>query len=112
MKRSSGPRKTANLSESIHQQLSMYALAASAAGVGMLAVAQPAAAKIVYTPANVTLTDGALPLDLDHNGIVDFYLIRRGPFRVSRSASDSSFSVCNVPGTSDNHFCESTSANA
>ena len=43
-------RKTAKLSESIHQQLSMYALAASAAGVGMLA--QPAEAKIVYTPVH------------------------------------------------------------
>jgi len=35
------PRKTANLSESIHQQLSMYALAASAAGVGALCFAKP-----------------------------------------------------------------------
>jgi hypothetical protein len=49
MKRSSGPRKTANFSRSIHQQLNMYALAAGAAGVGVLALAQPAEAKIVYT---------------------------------------------------------------
>jgi hypothetical protein len=34
MNRPSGPRKTANPSESIHQQLSMYAFAASATGVG------------------------------------------------------------------------------
>src|SRR5690349_9049545 len=49
MKRSSRPRTTANLSESIHRQLQMYALAASAAGVGALALAQPAEAKIIYT---------------------------------------------------------------
>jgi hypothetical protein len=53
MKHSSGPRKTANLSESVHQQLNMYGVAAGAAGVGMLALAQPSEAKIVYTPANV-----------------------------------------------------------
>jgi hypothetical protein len=41
MKRSSGLRKTADLSVSIHQQLNMYALAAGAAGVGVLALAQP-----------------------------------------------------------------------
>jgi hypothetical protein len=32
MKHFSRPRKTANLSESVHQQLNMYALAASATG--------------------------------------------------------------------------------
>ena len=38
MPRSSRPTRTAaNLSESIHQQLNMYALAAGAAGVGVLA---------------------------------------------------------------------------
>jgi hypothetical protein len=55
MKASPLPRKTANLSESIHQQLSMYALAAGAAGVGMLALAQSSEAKIVYTPAHKQL---------------------------------------------------------
>jgi hypothetical protein len=34
MKRLSGPRTTANLSESVHHQLNMYALAATAAGEG------------------------------------------------------------------------------
>jgi hypothetical protein len=45
MTRSSRPRETAfNLSGSVHQQLSAYALAASAAGVGLLALAQPSEA--------------------------------------------------------------------
>jgi hypothetical protein len=34
MKRSVSPRKAANLAESAHQRLNMYALAASAAGMG------------------------------------------------------------------------------
>jgi hypothetical protein len=33
----------------MHHQLNMYALAASVAGVGVLALAQPAEAKILYT---------------------------------------------------------------
>jgi hypothetical protein len=73
MRRSTGPRKTASLSESVHQRLNMYALAAGAAGVGMLTMAQTAAAKIVYTPAHINLGfDQVTPLDLNHDGIIDF----------------------------------------
>lgn len=75
MKRSSGTRKTAKLSDSLHKRVNMYALAGSAAGVGVLALAQPAEAKIVYTHANVTIRDGGVlhyQLDLNHDGIKDF----------------------------------------
>jgi hypothetical protein len=73
MERSSGPRKTANLSESVHQQLNMYALAASAVGVGALALAQPSAeAKIVYTRVNKALNYGLTTLDLNNDGTPDF----------------------------------------
>jgi hypothetical protein len=78
MKRRSGPRKTANLSDSIHHQLNMYALAASAAGVGMLALAQPAEARIVYTPDHRKLTTGNLYVDLNHDGAPDFSLSMKG----------------------------------
>jgi hypothetical protein len=74
MQRSTGPRKTAKLSESTQQRLNMYALVAGAAGVGMLAMAQPAAAKIVYTPANIQLGHGIISIDLNHDGIADFEL--------------------------------------
>ena len=37
MKRSLRPRKTANLSEPVHQQLNAYVLAAGAAGVTLFA---------------------------------------------------------------------------
>jgi hypothetical protein len=64
-----------NLSESVHHRLHMYALAASAAGVGMLALAQFAEAKIVYTPAHIKLTPNhKFRLDLNHDGIKDFEL--------------------------------------
>jgi hypothetical protein len=73
MKRSSRPRKTADLSESVHQQLNMYVLAASAAGVGLLALAQSAEAKIVYTKTHVVIgTNHVYALDLNHDGVVDF----------------------------------------
>jgi hypothetical protein len=53
----------------------MYALAASAAGVGILALGQVAEAKIVYTPANVSINPQVpYKLDLNHHGIADFTL--------------------------------------
>jgi len=70
MTHSSRPRETANLSESLHHRLDIYAMAASAAGVGILALAQPSEAKIVYTPANVPIS-GIVSIDLNHDGIVD-----------------------------------------
>ncbi len=55
MRRTPRPRKTANLSDSLHRQLNSYALVATASGVGMLALVQPADAKIIYTPAHVVI---------------------------------------------------------
>ncbi len=72
MKRSPRPRNTpAKLSETVHRQLSLYALAASAAGVGALVLSSPAQAEIVYTPAHATLFF-FYKLDLNHDGIPDF----------------------------------------
>jgi hypothetical protein len=90
MARSSRSRKPARLCESVLHQLNLYALAAGAAGVGMLALAQPAEGKIVYTPA-----DRCLPLnkdfylDLNHDGVNDFN------FRLNylRSSSFSRYSL-------------------
>ena len=59
MKPSSQPRTPSRLSDSLHHQLNMYALAAGAAGVGALAMAQPAEAKIIYTPANKPIANGS-----------------------------------------------------
>jgi hypothetical protein len=59
----------------IHQQLNAYALAATAAGVGVLALTQPTEAKIVYTPAHHGIQRwGRLFLDLNHDGKTDFVI--------------------------------------
>jgi hypothetical protein len=68
-------RKVSQLSESLHQQLSSYALAASAAGVGLLALAQPAEAKIIYTSIHHVITQNHhYNLDRNHDGVADFKL--------------------------------------
>jgi hypothetical protein len=78
MKRPS--RQAAILSESLNRQLNMYALAANAAGVAILALAQPAEGKIVYTPAHEVVPNCGghptlcLKLDLNHDKIVDFQI--------------------------------------
>jgi len=67
------PRTPARLSDSLHRQLNMYALAATAAGVGALAMAQPAQAEIVYTPTHQKLpVNRDFFLDLNHDGVNDF----------------------------------------
>jgi|HubBroStandDraft_1064217.scaffolds.fasta_scaffold182397_1 hypothetical protein len=53
----------------------MYALVATAAGVGVLALAQPAESKIVYTPADIKIGYGGVHeynLDINHDGVTDF----------------------------------------
>jgi hypothetical protein len=60
----------------LEQRLNLYALAASAAGVGMLVLAQPAQAKIVYTPTHRVIgKDGHFNLDVNRDGITDFTLV-------------------------------------
>ena len=62
-----------HLGPSLEHSLNMYALAASAAGVGVLALVQPAQGKIVYTPAHkIVGINQAVPIDLNHDGIHDF----------------------------------------
>jgi len=73
MKRSSQPRLAVELSKPLTHQLNMYALAAGAAGVGLLALSPSAEAKIIYTPAHAKITT-PFPIDLNHDGILDFYL--------------------------------------
>jgi hypothetical protein len=75
--RRSGPRTTAKLSEPIHHQLNSYALAAGAAGVGMLALTQPAEGKIIYTPTHHHIDLGVhYRIDLNHDKAADFVFYR------------------------------------
>jgi hypothetical protein len=60
----------------LEQRLNLYALAASAAGVGMLALAQPAEARIVYTPTHRVIGEnGHYNLDVNRDGITDFTIV-------------------------------------
>jgi len=80
MKQSRQPRSTpVNLSDPIHRQLNAYALASTAAGVGILALSQPAEAKIIYTPAHHVIEKfQKYRLDLNHDGTTDFRLVTFG----------------------------------
>jgi len=62
-------RQTAHLSESLSRRLNSYALAAGAAGVSLLALAQPTEAKIIYTK---TYKLRPWLLDVNNDGIADF----------------------------------------
>jgi hypothetical protein len=79
-------RKAVSLSSSLERGLKMYALAASAAGVGMLAWAQPAEGRIVYTPTHqVIKPNGHYNLDLNNDGIIDFLI--QNKFSCGQTAS-------------------------
>jgi hypothetical protein len=78
MRRSTRPREAVSLSKSVQHQVNMYALAASAAGVNMLALSQSADAKIVYTPAHHLMrVNQSYNLDLNHDGTTDFRLTNK-----------------------------------
>ena len=65
-------------SDSLQQRLSAYALAATAAGVELLAFAQPAEAKIVYTPTHHVIgKNGRYKLDLNHDKIADLTFVNK-----------------------------------
>lgn len=86
MKRFAPSRKTIKISESLRQRLNMYAVAASAAGVSGLALSQPAAARIVYTPIHHVIgRNASYYIDLNHDGIADFLLVNSA-FRVSHTS--------------------------
>jgi hypothetical protein len=73
------PRTPSKLSDSVHHQLNLYAIAAGAAGVSLLALTPPAEAKVVYTKTHQDIgTNGIYELDLNHDGIVDFLILQSG----------------------------------
>ena len=71
--RSVRPRKMISISRQLQRRLNAYAVLASASGVGVAALAQPAEAKIVYSKADVVIaTNHVYKLDLNHDGLADF----------------------------------------
>ena len=76
------PRTPSRISESLHRQLNSYALAASAAGVSLLALAAPAEARIIYT-SDHRYFGNHLHLDLNNDRVVDFAVWSTlNPFRL------------------------------
>lgn len=75
------------LNSHLDKRLLTYIAAAGAAGVGVLALAQPADARVVYTPANRSITSDSR-LDLNNDGIPDY-------------AFHSNFNICGTCGYFD-----------
>jgi len=66
-------RTMSQIPESLDKRLNLYSLAASAAGLSVLALSQPSEGKIVYTPAHVVIgSNHKIALDLNHDGKHDF----------------------------------------
>jgi hypothetical protein len=101
-------RTAVKLTDSTNRHLNMYALTATAAGVGLMALAQPAQAKIIYTPAHVNFSQHpGVTLDLNHDGIGDFVLALG-----SRVESDfvSGYAVAYAPRSNNKDEIVATSA--
>jgi hypothetical protein len=72
---SSRSRMISQVSSSLEKRLNLYSLAASTAGLSVLALAQPAEAKIVYTKTHHVIgLNHAYKLDLTHDGTADFLI--------------------------------------
>ena len=80
------PRTPSSFSDSICHKLNVYSIAATAAGVTLLA-AQPSEAKIIYKSTHKVIgANGFYGLDLNHDGNVDFIIQEDGaPFSSSGS---------------------------
>jgi hypothetical protein len=82
MKPSLRPQRISRCIPGFDQRLTAYALAASAAGVGVLALVQPAESEIIYTKTHKRITPNTtLHLDLNHDGVVDFDLSDKVSYR-------------------------------
>jgi hypothetical protein len=91
MKQTIRPSKEpSTLRQALDHRLNMYAVAAGAAGVGILSLSRPAEAKIVYTSANVKLARGGIynyQFDLNHDGNSDFSFSYSGKSHGPHSAA-------------------------
>jgi hypothetical protein len=73
-------RTTAPLSSPLEKHLKTYAMTAATAGVGLLSTALPADAQVVYTSANIKITEGDLFLDFNCGPRVNFWIADHAEF--------------------------------
>jgi hypothetical protein len=72
---SSTNRASISLNRRLDHRLLGYAAAATAAGVGTMALVQPSHAEVVYTPTNQLIKlNTTLSLDLNNDGVTDFFI--------------------------------------
>ena len=96
MKRAS--RQSSKLPESLHRQFNSYAIAASAAGVSLLALAQPAEARIVYKEVNIKIVPHGDALLFFHHAEYPQFAVEGTTFSGNGSAW-SSIGVAGINGT-------------
>lgn len=74
------PRSAFPLPQLLLNQLNVYALSATAAGVGVMALAQPAQGKIVYRAANINVPiNQMVAIDLNNDGVSDLSFTIEAP---------------------------------
>ena len=90
-------KKVRNLALPYQQQLTSYALAATAAGVSILALTAPSEGKIVYKQAHRVIGDGAsFNLDLTGDGTVDLTIVNKHHHHCTTDGFCSSTQFLNV----------------
>jgi hypothetical protein len=106
-------RSQIRLSSKLEKKLWAYAAAASAAGIGILATAPGAEAKVVYTPTNQKVPlFSSLPIDMNGDGAIDFYLVQSRGVSVGASNVYSDLAVCHTQPRSGYGCISSASSNA
>jgi hypothetical protein len=104
----SSPRTPATLNSNLNSGLLGYAAAASAAGIGLMGLAQPSQAEIVYTPAHQTIdASQRFALDINNDGITDFEIVNIfGPCTAPGAPPECSFlqADLNIEASGSNRF--------
>lgn len=108
MSSSKDTRRSAALNSKTERAISNYATVAGAAGVSLLALVQPSAAKIIYTPVHTIINPSStLNLDINQDGISDFTITNQNysfaPGHIRDTGSLLSYGAVTVTGGSNSN---------